>query len=67
VSENVAVQNVTNRVSVNGRGLRPGIPVVVIIVAAIMLSVIAVSRVLLGLDSQKCPLSLTLNIKNIAK
>ena len=66
VNENAAEQDIVKRVSVRCRGLSPGSRVVVTIIAEIMLSAIARSRVVLGLEFQKCPLSLTLNFRTAA-
>jgi hypothetical protein len=48
VNENAAEQDIVKRVSVGGEGLSLGSPVVFTVIAEIMLSAIARSRVVLG-------------------
>jgi hypothetical protein len=67
ISEKTAEHDTTKRVTAGDMGVSPGSPIVVTTIAAIMLDIIAMSNVLLGLVFQKCPLSLTLNIKNMAE
>lgn len=67
VNENTAESDIIKSVSVSGTAGKFGIPNVTIAIPAIKLSTIAYSRVLLGLDVQKCLRSLTLKIKKIAE
>ena len=67
MNENIAESNIIKNVSVSGTAGKFGIPNVAIVIPAIKLSTIAYSRVLLGLDAQKCPRSLTLKIRKIAE
>ena len=67
ISEKAAEQNIAKKVSPIDMGASPGSPTVVTVVAATMLNIIAMSKVRLGLEFQKWPLSLTLNIRNMAE
>ncbi len=67
VNEKTAEQDIVKSVKVGDSDASAGSPVVTTMVAAIILDAIEISRVLLGLEFQKCPLSLTLNIRNIAE
>ena len=53
IKENVAEDNMTNKVCVNGIGVRFKIPKVARIVAATMVIITAIKRNWLGLDLQK--------------
>ena len=67
INENAAESDIIKSVSVSGTAGRFGIPNVTIAIPATKLSTIAYIRVLLGLDAQKCPRSLTLKIRKIAE
>lgn len=67
INENTAENDIIKSVSVSGTAGRFGIPNVTIAIPATKLSTIAYSRVLLGLDAQKCPRSLTFKIRKIAE
>jgi len=66
-NEKMAESDINKSVWVSGTAGKFGIPNVAIVIPAIKLSTIAYSRVLLGLDAQKCPRSLTLKIRKIAE
>ena len=67
INENTAESDIIKSVSVSGTAGRFGIPNVTIAMPVTKLSTTAYSRVLLGLDAQKCPRSLTLKIRKIAE
>ncbi len=68
INENIKAYSITKIVIFNGSGLRTlPIPTVDIMVATSISSNNAVNNVLLGIELQKCFLSLTTNNENTAK
>ncbi len=66
-NEKAAEASKTNRLTSKEIGARPGIPVVARAVPIAMLINMAARSILLGAEFQKCFLSLTLKIRNIAE
>jgi hypothetical protein len=65
-SQKIKEPPITVKVTAKGTGFNPRIPKVAIKTPTPMSSTIAVNKVLLGVEFQKCALSLTTNIENRA-